>query len=213
MKRLKFLLKIFAVLAGLVILSLIGSEMAVSMTASEDLYDSVESIPSNRVGILLGTSKRVSSGNQNLYYNYRIDAAVKLFEAGKIEYILVSGDNATRYYDEPTTMKKDLVARGVPSEKIFLDYAGFRTLDSIVRSKAVFGQEKITVISQPFHNERALFIAANKDIDAIAFNAQDVSAQYGMKVRVREQLARVKVMWDLLVGVEPKFYGDPVVIQ
>lgn len=213
MKHLKELLKIGGALTALMLLSLIGAEVAVSVTAAGKLYDSVQDIPANRVGILLGTSKRVSNGHQNLYYTYRIHAAVELFQAGKIEFILVSGDNATPYYDEPTTMKKDLVARGIPRERIFSDYAGFRTLDSIVRSKAVFGQDKITVISQPFHNERALFIAANKEIDAIAFNARDVSPQHGMKVRIREQLARVKVLWDLLVGVEPKFYGDPIVIQ
>lgn len=213
MKRLKFLLKIFGILFGLIILSLIGSELIVSLTTSDKLFDSVQDIPENKVGLVLGTSNKLVNGNQNLYYKYRIDAAVALFKAGKIEYILVSGDNATMYYNEPTTMQKDLVERGIPEDRIFLDYAGFRTLDSIVRSKEVFGQSSITVISQPFHNERAVFIAGNKGIEAIGFNARDVSRKYGIKVRIREQLARVKVMWDLLAGVEPKFLGDPVMIE
>lgn len=213
MKRLKFLLKIFGILAGLIILSLIGSELIVSMSTSDKLFDSVQEIPKNKVGLVLGTSNRLVNGNQNLYYKYRIDAAVELFKSGKIEYILVSGDNATMYYNEPTTMQKDLVERGIPEDRIFLDYAGFRTLDSIVRSKEVFGQSSITVISQPFHNERAVFIAGNKEIEAVGFNARDVSRKYGVKVRIREQLARVKVMWDLVVGVEPKFLGDPVLIE
>lgn len=213
MKRLKFLLKLFGALTGLIILSLIGSELIVSLTTSDKLFDSVQDIPQNKVGLVLGTSNRLVNGTQNLYYKYRIDAAVALFKAGKIEYILVSGDNGTMYYNEPTTMQKDLVERGIPEDRIFLDYAGFRTLDSIVRSKEVFGQASITVISQPFHNERAVFIAGNKGIEAIGFNARDVSRKYGIKVRVREQLARVLVMWDLIVGVEPKFLGDPVLIE
>lgn len=213
MKRLKFLLKIFGVITGLILLSLIGSELIVSLSTDDQLYDSVQDIPKNKVGLVLGTSNRLVNGNKNLYYTYRIDAAVALFTSGKIEYILVSGDNSTRYYDEPTTMQNDLIARGIPADRIFMDYAGFRTLDSIVRSKEVFGQTSITVISQPFHNARAVFIAGNKGIEAIGFNARDVSRKYGLKVRAREQLARVKVMWDLLVGVEPKFLGDPVLIQ
>lgn len=170
-------------------------------------------IPKNKVGLILGTGKFVRNGNINLYYKYRIDAAVSLYKAHKIEFILISGDNSTKNYDEPSTFKEDLIARGIPANKIFLDYAGFRTLDSVVRAKDIFGQNKITIISQKFHNERAVFIANQKGIQAIGFNAQGVSKRYGIKVQLREYLARTKVFIDLLFLIKPKFLGKKISIE
>ncbi|MFT7481835.1 MAG: SanA protein, partial [Oceanospirillaceae bacterium] len=137
----------------------------------------------NKVGLLLGTAKFLQSGEPNLYYKYRVEAAVELLNAGKVEFILVSGDNSTKYYDEPSTFETDLIEAGIPADKMYKDYAGFRTLDSIVRSKEVFGQSSITVISQPFHNERAIYIATRKGIDAIGYNSERVIAEYGLKCR------------------------------
>lgn len=149
-------------------------------------------------------------GRINLYYRYRIDAAVALYKAKKVVYILVSGDNSRKDYNEPGTMRDDLIAAGIPANKIYLDYAGFRTLDSVVRCKEIFGESAITIISQPFHNQRALFLAQRKGLDAVAFNARDVSKEYGVKVQLREKAARVKMMLDLLFGKEPKFGGERV---
>ena len=188
------------------------NDMVVS-AAYGKVYDAVEEIPFNKVGLLLGTGKFVHKGRVNLYYKYRIDAAVELYDAGKLEFILVSGDNSTKEYDEPTTIRQDLVSKGIPAEKIVLDYAGFRTLDSIVRSKEIFGQEKLTIISQPFHNERAIYIAMKKGIDAIGFNAKDVSGRYGYKVMMREKLARNKMMLDLIFSKKPKYLGEEIVIH
>ncbi len=185
----------------------------VSHATRNHVYDSVDEIPYNRVGLLLGTAKTLVNGQVNLYYEYRIAAAVKLFNEKKIDYILVSGDNGSIYYNEPTSIQKDLIARGIPEAKIFLDYAGFRTLDSIVRSKIIFGQTKLTVISQQFHNERAIFIASRKGIDAIGYNAQDVGVRYGIKIKIRERLARMKMMLDLMLGKQPKFLGEPIEIS
>lgn len=200
-----------AVLALLVLI--FATDFWVSHSVRKQLYDSVQEIEHKKVGLLLGTSKYVSRGHVNLYYKYRIEAAIKLFRAGKIDYILVSGDNSTMQYDEPNTMKRDLIDAGIPADRIFLDYAGFRTLDSILRCYKVFGQDDFIVISQPFHNERALYIANRKDINAIAFNAERVPGSYSIRVRVREKLARVKMMFDLLVNKQPKFYGPRVNIQ
>jgi len=177
------------------------------------LYDSVNNIPENEVGIMLGTSKTLSGGVENLYYKYRIEAAVELYENNKINYIIVSGDNSTKEYNEPINMQKDLIKKGVNPENIFLDYAGFRTLDSVVRSKEIFGQEKITIISQRFHNERAVFIAMARDIEAIAYNAKDVSLKYGFKTRTREYFARVKMTLDILLNKQPRFLGEKIIIQ
>lgn len=201
---------IFSLIA--LLLLIFGADYYVKTTTAKQLYHSTDAIPYNKVGLLLGTVKYLTNGNLNRYYKYRIEAAAALFHAGKIEVILVSGDNSRRGYDEPTDMKDDLVAKGVPEDKIVLDYAGFRTLDSIVRSQKVFGQSKLTIISQQFHNERAIFIAQHKSIEAIGFAARDVSMRAGLKVMLREKLARVKVLIDLLIGIQPKFLGEPIKI-
>lgn len=195
------------------IMLIIISFKTIEYSAKNRIFDNVDKIPSNRVGLLLGTGKYLKSGYINLYYKYRIEAAVKLYKANKIDFVLISGDNSRKTYDEPSTMKQDLIDAGIPEEKIFLDYAGFRTLDSVVRAKHIFGQKSITIISQEFHNKRALFIAKNNQIDAVAFNCQNVSSRYGFKVTVREYFARVKAIIDYVIGLDPKFYGDPIQIK
>jgi len=209
--RARLVLRIFTILASVLLLFVVISDRLV-LAKSSYCYDSINEIPMNDVGLLLGTSKYVKGGGINLYYHYRIQAAASLYKSGKIKYILISGDNGNKSYDEPTTMKKDLIALGIPANKIYLDYAGFRTLDSVVRSKEIFEQTSITVISQPFHNHRAIYLANKFGIKAIGFNAKDVSKRYGLKVKLREKLARSKMMLDLLTGKEPKFYGDKVKI-
>ncbi|MCB0395394.1 MAG: YdcF family protein [Flavobacteriales bacterium] len=189
------------------------ADWRVTSSAVGKTFTDSESLPENKVGLLLGTGKILGNGHINLYYKYRIDAAVQLYESGKIHYVLISGDNSKSYYDEPTTMKRDLIKRGVPSDKIYLDYAGFRTLDSVVRAREIFGQESITVISQRFHNQRAIYIADSKGMQAVGYNAQDVTAGYGFKVMVREKLARAKMYLDLIFGIKPKFLGKKIVIK
>ncbi|MEZ4830016.1 MAG: ElyC/SanA/YdcF family protein [Bacteroidia bacterium] len=177
------------------------------------LFSTATHTPHYKVGLLLGTSKYVKTGQVNLYYQYRIEAARKLYAEGKIDYILVSGDNSTMAYNEPRTFRLDLIAAGIPAERIVLDYAGFRTLDSIVRAQKVFGQSELVIISQRFHNQRAVFIAQQKGIEAVGFNARDVNLKYGFKVQLRELLARTMMMIDLYVlNSQPKFLGEPVEI-
>lgn len=130
---------------------------------------------------------------------YRLDAVKELYDAGKIEYILVSGDNGNVQYNETDTMKEDLVEMGIPEEKIYGDYAGFRTLDSIVRARDIFGQQSYIIVTQKFHLERALFLAHHENIDAYGFPAQDVPIKVAPRVWIRERLARVKMMLDILV--------------
>ncbi len=180
---------------------------------SKNTFNSIDDIPKNKVGLLLGTTKYVADGRMNLFYINRITAAVDLYSAEKIDFILASGDNGSEGYDEPNTMKADLIAAGVKEEHIYLDYAGFRTLDSVVRSKEVFGQDQITIISQQFHNERALYLAEKNDIEAVGFNAKDVPLNQSLRIKIRERFARVKMMVDLLLGVDPKFLGEKIEIK
>jgi len=198
---------------GLLILAVFIPNYVIKNNASDKVSNDVNTIRKNKVGLLLGTSKLLASGRINQYYKFRVDAAVALYKAGKIDFILVSGDNSTVDNDEPTDFKNDLMKNGVPEEKIFLDYAGFRTLDSVVRAKEIFGQSEITIISQQFHNERAIYLAEKYDISAIGYNAKDVSGRYGLKVQLREYLARTKVFVDLVFGVTPKFLGEKIEID
>ena len=207
MKKIKYLTLSFILL----LMAIIGMYHWITLKAKGFTYNTTTEIPKNNVGLLLGTGKFTKRGNINLFYKYRINAAVELFNSGKIEYILVSGDNHSKNYDEPSEFKKDLIKKGIPENRIILDYAGFRTLDSVIRSKKIFGQSNITVISQKFHNERAIFIAQHFNINAVAYNAKDIST-YKLSY-YREYLARSKSVIDIFFGVEPKFLGKPVAIE
>jgi len=188
---------------------LIFSNYWVQRQAENLTFDTPESIPGNKVGLVFGTSKRVRGGGENLYFKYRMEAAYRLFEAGKIDFIIVSGDNSIPEYNETRDMKKHLMKLGIPEEKIVEDFAGFRTLDSVIRAKEVFGQDSLTVISQKFQNERALFIAKNNDIYALGFNAEDVPENYGKMTMTREYFARVKALLDVYILKKmPKFYKE-----
>lgn len=209
----KKIVTLFAVVVVVLVVAIfIVNSMVVNKT-KQFVYSTTETIPYNKVGLLLGTGKYLSNGNINLYYQYRIDAAFELYKSGKISNILISGDNGTDDYNEPLEMKNDLIALGVPEDHIFLDYAGFRTLDSVVRCKNIFGQESITVISQQFHNERAIYLANANQIEAVGYNAKDVEVSYGFKTQVREKLARCKMMLDLMFGKKPKYGGDTIEIE
>jgi len=177
------------------------------------LYNDIEKIPNNKVGLVLGTSKYFLTGERNPYFKNRIIAATKMYESGKIKYIVLSGDNSEKYYNEPVTMKKELVKYGIPENVIYLDYAGFRTWDSVLRCNIIFGQEEFTIISQKFHNARAVFIARKNGIKAIGFNADDISISRSLRTRLREIFARIKVFIDLSVGKDPKYLGDEIIIK
>ncbi|SDH96889.1 SanA/YdcF family protein [Myroides phaeus] len=209
MKKLFYLILI-AIIS--VLLLLYFANYTVKATTEKQLYNKTENIPHNKVGLVLGTAKHLANGQLNYYFTYRIEAAAALYKSGKLEYIVVSGDNSRKDYNEPEDMKLALVEKGIPEEKIYLDYAGFRTLDSVYRMKEIFGQDEFTIISQPFHNERAVYIANHLDLKTIGFNAQDVTRHYGFKTLIREKFARVKVLLDNLISKKPKYLGEPIEI-
>ena len=199
---------------GLGLLGIIAfCNIRIASYAKSRLYDNVEDIPHYHTAVVLGTSPTGRNGGPNRFFHARIDACVDLYKAGKIDRVIVSGDNRHASYNEPAAMKRALVEKEVPAEIIFLDYAGFRTFDSVVRAREVFGQQSFVIVSQPFHNERAVFIAGKKGIDAVGFNAEDVGFHYGFLTYFRECFARCKVYLDLLTGKEPHFLGDPIDID
>ncbi|MCI5208351.1 MAG: hypothetical protein D3910_06055 [Candidatus Electrothrix sp. ATG2] len=174
-------------------------------------FDQLDKTPQVYCAILLGTSKYIPGGRRNLYYKNRIEAATRLYASGGCRKIIVSGDNRTRYYNEPRNMKKDLVRAGVPKEDIICDYAGFRTLDSIIRFKKVFGRQRGVVISQQFHNERAIYIGRAYGIELYGYNALDVGLRSGFKTRLRELFSRVMCVLDVeLLHTGPRFLGKKI---
>ena len=177
--------------------------------ATGRLFSSVDTVPAREVGLVLGTSKETRRGKDNLHFNQRIEAAAALYRAGKVRHLLVSGDNHIAGYDEPTDMRNALMAAGVPASAITCDYAGFRTLDSVVRAREIFGLSHVIIISEEFHCPRALWIAQQHGLDAIAFAAPDVSSKYwSLRAKIREQFARTWCAVDLyLLHREPKFLG------
>lgn len=153
------------------------------------------------------------NGRHNLYFLRRIEAAASLYHAGKADHILVSGDNHRPGYNEPEDMKQALIQKGVPPNRIICDYAGFSTLDSIVRANRIFGQQHFTVVSQAFHNRRAIFIGRFFGLDITGFNADDIPRSLSVKTLLREELARVKTLLDLWVlKRKPRYLGTPIQI-
>jgi len=204
---------ILAILTVLLIGCVIVCDKIIDNATSGLVFDATDSVPYNKVGLVLGTSKYLKSGQKNMYFANRIDAAVALYKAGKIDFLVVSGDNSRKNYNEPLDMKNELINRGVDEGKIYLDYAGFRTYDSVIRIEKIFGQKSFTVISQEFHNRRAIYIANRLGLNAVGFNAKDVSAYNGFKTKVREKFARVKVFVDFFSGKDAKFLGETIEIQ
>jgi SanA protein len=201
---------------SLVVLSLIAwSDHVCQIAARDRLFRSIETVPANDVGLVLGTAKTTKRGTTNLHFKQRIEAAAALYRAGKVRHLLVSGDNHIAGYDEPTDMRDALIAASVPESAITRDYAGFRTLDSVVRAKTVFGLERFTIVTEEFHCPRALWIARQHGLDAVAFAARDLSARWSLRVKVREQLARAWCAVDLYVlHRNPKFPGprEPILL-
>ncbi len=180
----------------------------ISKISNKYIYSDISKVPSKKVALVLGTAKYLGK-HINYYYKYRLDAVYKLYKSKKIRYILVSGDNSTKRYDEPTSMRDDLVQMGVNPKDIAIDYAGFRTLDSIVRAKKIFGLDDYIIVSQKFHLQRAIYIALAKGEKVIGFEAKSLeNTLWKKRMEYRELLARVKAVLDLyILHTKPKFLG------
>jgi len=204
-------------LRGLLALTIAGvavlltCELWVRTVAAAECFEQVADVPRAPVALVLGCAETLPDGRNNLYFGRRMDAAAELFRSGTVERLIVSGDNSTVSYDEPTAMKAALVARGVPEERIHCDYAGFRTFDSVVRAELVFGQRSFVVVSQRFHAERAVFLARSRGLEAWGYCAEAVGGGAGLRMRARETVARTAAVLDAhVLGTQPKFLGEPV---
>ena len=193
-----------------IITAIIGCYTIVECKAWGKTFDNVADIPHRKVGLLLGTSPLVPNGAPNFYYINRITATADLYKAGKVDKIIASGgDYSSRPsggYNELIAMRDSLVTHGVPDSIIILDYDGTRTLNSIVKTKEIYGVDSITLISQEYHNERAIFLASQNGIDAIGYNAKPSHIKIKrIKNEGREFFARVKLFIDVILGKKPKF--------
>lgn len=213
----------FKLLMGATILLLTGTALVVSAdftcktATTGHIFTTVENVPANDVGLVLGAARLTTRGNPNLHFNRRIEAAVALYRAGKVRHLLVSGDNHSASYDEPTDMRNALIAAGVPAAVITCDYAGFRTLDSVVRAKDVFSLQHCTIISEAYHCPRAVWIARQHGLDAVAFAAPNVTGKRWLwRANIREQFARTWCAIDLYVlHRAPHFTGpkEPLLLS
>ena len=204
----KWLKRAVVVVLVLGILFFCAANIWVVSSTKGQVLSAYDNLPDHRVALVLGTSHKTTAGLPNQFFEKRMDTAAELYKVGKIDHFILSGDNRSKFYNEPVEMRKALINRGVPVSAITLDFAGLRTLDSVVRSKEVFGQDKIIIITQPFHSYRALFISDFYDIDAVAVVASDPDLEISFKVRIREYFARTKAVLDLyILKTTPRFLG------
>ena len=197
----------------LIIAFTVYANVRVVRAAESRIFTSVDSIPHNKVALLLGTNPLNRWGRPNSYFINRINTAAELYHAGKVDFIIASGDNHTKEYDESTAMRDSLMAHGVPEDRIILDFAGFRTLDSVVRAKEVFGCDSLIIISQEDHNARALYLAEANGINAVAISAPLRAGRWvRTRLALREWLARDKMLLDIWFGKQPHFLGEKIEI-
>ncbi len=200
--------------AGLVLLTVgilivVGCNVWVNRVTEPYIFTNSSQMTALPTGLVLGTSKRVRDGNENMFFKYRIQAAAKLYHEGKVRHLILSGDNSSRYYNEPSDMKNELLKLGVPQSAMTLDYAGQNTLQSVVRCHLLYNRDSVVVISQEFHSARAVFIARHYRFPFIAYAAQDVPWHSAVKIRFREYLARPKAILDIyLLQQEEKIFAD-----
>jgi len=205
----------FLVIAGVLgsVVFMLYAKWRVARVSEGRMFTKVEAIPVRKTGLVLGCARLLANGRENAYFRYRINAAVELYEAGKVSYLLVSGDNSRPGYNESLDMKQALIEAGVPGERIVCDFAGFSTLDSVVRAKKVFGQAELTVVSQDFHVRRAVYIGEHFGVDVVGYAAKNVRHRLGMRTRAREVAARCKTLLDVhVLGRRPRYLGEPVAI-
>jgi len=211
-KILKRIIMVVFIAFILVVSVIFFANWKIEHDSREFVYDNVDSIPAQKAALVLGAAKNIGN-RQNLYFTYRIQAAKELYDAGKVKVFVVSGDNSRKDYNEAEDMRKALIEAGVPGNIIHCDYAGLRTLDSVVRINEIFGQESFIVVSQEFHNQRAIFLAQYYGLTAYGYNAKDLSLnRSSYRTKIRELFARVKVFVDIVTGKEPKYLGEKIEI-
>lgn len=192
-------MRVVAGLLLMVVILLASASVIVNSQSEDAMFSDLDALPTYPVGLVLGCPPVSSEGIPNFYFQSRIEAAARLFRAGKVQYLLLSGSHDGGFYDESREMKKALLAFGVPEERMWLDREGNRTLLSIQRARDVYGVRKLIVVTQAFHAQRALFLARHAGIEAVSYHARDLGFFRGLRTRLREYLARARAVADVYV--------------
>lgn len=197
-RRRQILYSSIAILTILVIIVALCN-ISVDRNAEGRTFSNINDVPTMQTALLLGTNPKTRDGKRpSSFYLARINATAELYKHGKFRQLIISGDKREGY-DEPQTMRHDLIERGVPDSIIMMDGQGYRTLLSLKNSKQYFGIHDMIIISQKWHNERSIFLADKMNIKAVGYNADDVSHPRAIWTHIRELLARVKLFIDLYV--------------
>jgi SanA protein len=190
--------KLLTILKKALVLLVVGATVTnlyVNAKVTGYLYPADENIPKSTYGLVLGTSKFVKGGGKNIYYEERIKTAAELYTMGKVDTIIASGDNREENYNEPGRMKRSLIELGIPSSIIIEDKDGLDTQRSILNFKSKYENQKVTIISQKFHNQRAVYYAQKNNLWAIGANASESNFFDDTKMYIREYLAKVKAVF------------------
>ncbi|MGB7755735.1 MAG: ElyC/SanA/YdcF family protein [Salinisphaera sp.] len=208
MSRLGSVLRWTITALGSLLLLGIAANAWVLGSTRDRIYDDTARLPIYDFALVLGTSPYTHTGNPNALFSNRMKAAARLYHEGRVRHLLVSGANPSRAYNEPRKMYQALRRRGVPDSAITLDYAGFRTLDSIVRAERIFGLRAFVIVSQRYHEYRALFLAQHEGIEAVGYTWPAEDRRQPLRTEAREYLARIKAVLDLYVlHTRPRFLG------
>lgn len=172
--------------------------------------DRPETAQTADVALVLGAAPFLDDGRPNRFFEHRLDAAASLHRAGKVKFLLVSGDSVHPSYDETTAMKRGLVKRGVPAEVVYRDPAGVRTLDSVLRARDLYGLRRMVIVSQDFHVRRAVWLAREHGIEAFGLDAQGVSPFDALDSWARQFPSALKAVLDIWTGSVARYRGKPV---
>lgn len=192
-------LAVFVVILSL--LAAMASQVMASWGAAYGSYN-VDRLPTVDVALVLGTLPYDPPGRLNFALSIRLGAAVELWQAGKVKYLIVSGNRTGDSYDEPTVMRDVLIQRGVPARVIYRDFAGIRTATSIVRARDIYGQKRLMIVSQRDHVDRALFLARHLGVEAWGYYPT-VRSPYMLFSSIRSKLVVLYAYWDVLAGQRP----------
>lgn len=201
-------------LIALLFLLVTAGANAYLLISGKDLHRQLTTLDPADVALVLGTSHFSSGGEPNAHFLGRMNAAAALYHAGRVRHLLASGANPEIYYNEPQRMLEALRERGVPAADITLDYGGRRTLDSVVRARAIFGQQEVIIVSQPYHLYRALFLARAHDLRAQGYAAPAPALRERWNTELREVFARLLAVMDVhVLGTRPQVLGEPEPIR
>jgi SanA protein len=202
-----FVVAVVGLLTGVVLA--VAVNIIVVVSSSAFISDDLDKMPSAEVGLILG-ARVLSDGRLSHMMQDRADAAVELYESGKVKKLIMSGDHGTKTYDEVNTVKKYLLEKGVRAEDLFLDHAGFDTYDSLYRARDIFGAHSVIVVTQKFHEPRAVFIGRSLGMDVHGYIADKREYQGILWNEFREIFSRTKAGVDVVVGAKPKFLGEKI---